>query len=39
MLRGWDHNMLIEKLKELELFSLGKSKWLASTEVERRFYF
>lgn len=31
--------MLIEKLRELELFRLGKSKWSASTEVERWFYF
>lgn len=29
MLRGWDHMMLIEKLRELKLFSLRKSKWSA----------
>jgi len=39
MLIGWNHRVLTEKPRELELFSLGKSKWLASTEAERKFYF
>lgn len=34
----WSHDAQ-EKLRELELFRLGMGKWLASTQVEIRFYF
>lgn len=33
MLREQDHMMLIDKLREQELFSSGKFKWSGSTEV------